>query len=104
MLHYFLCWMRDFIVNKRLLVFAIIFTIILWILKGANLFPENESWYIFVTGVLSAVNYTMYFFSIKREVFVKIIYGLAMIAIAILMILASLELLELIDLPSILIR
>ena len=104
MMHYILVWLRDFVKNKYLLFLAIVFTIVLWILKAVGIFPENQSWYILVVSTLSAINYTMYFLSIKRNGIVKIIYCLAILLIMILIIFAILDILGIIILPEDLIK
>ena len=104
MMHYILVWLRDFVKNKYLLFLAIVFTIVLWILKVVGIFPENQSWYILVVSTLSAINYTMYFLSIKRNDIVKIIYCLAILLIMILIIFAILDILGIIILPEDLIK
>ena len=104
MMHYILAWLRDFIKNKYLLLLAIAFTVALWILKAVGVFPENQSWYILIVSSLSAINYTMYFLSIKRTSIVKIIYYLAIFLIMILIIFACLDILGIIMLPKDLIK
>ena len=104
MIHYFMCLIRDFIKNRKILIFAILFTILFWLLKALGFLPEDQSWYILVSGNLIAINYTMYFLSLKKVFIVKIIYSLAIISIAILMGFACLDILELIELPLFLIK
>ena len=104
MMHYILVWLRDLVKNKYLLFLAIVFTIVLWILKVVGIFPENQRWYILVVSTLSAINYTMYFLSIKRNGIVKIIYCLAILLIMILIIFAILDILGIIILPEDLIK
>ena len=103
-MRYILVWLRDFIKNKYLLLFAVVFTVVLWILKALGIFPENQSWYILLVATLSAINYTMYFLSIKRNGIVKVIYCLAIFLIMLLIISASLDILGIIILPKDLIR
>jgi hypothetical protein len=104
MLNYILCWLRDFIKNKKLLLGAIVLYVGMLIANVAGLLPADTGLCVLLVGILGTIVYTMCFFSLKRTIVVKIIYGLAMTIASVFIVLAVFDILGVIQLPASIIK
>ena len=104
MLDYIIWWLRDFIKNKKLLLGAIVLHVGMLIAHVAGLLPADTGLCVLLMGILATIVYTMCFFSLKRTIVVKIIYGLVMVIVFFLIVLAVLDILGVIQLPTSIIK
>lgn len=100
MFDYLIIFLKSFIKRKRLFFGAILLHVISIILKVREILPKEQNFYLLVSACLATITVSLYFFSLKKCLVVKIIYIASMILMGIYVVLACLGILGVLVLPE----